>query len=169
MTTKPKHPASQELWVLTKTLTTTSQEVFANNLSAWHDKNKDYLSKRTINNDGKSWYTHKRLRSAYHSLKRNLPYLFVYLQDQSINNNIPNTTNKLEGLFSHLKQSLRCHQGLNKQRKQQFIESDMIAYMSHTIHPNCDDCIMKNVYYAYNHGGIKSKLKRTKPCTVQKT
>lgn len=81
LTTKPKHLASQELLALTKTLTTTNQEVFANNLATWHDKHKDYLNERTVNDDGKSWYTHKRLRSAYHSLQRNLPYLFVCLQD----------------------------------------------------------------------------------------
>lgn len=125
LTTKPKHLASQELLVLSKTLTTTNQEIFTNALTAWYDKHKDYLNERTVNDDGKSWYTHKRLRSAYHSLKRNLPYLFVYEQNQ----NIANTTNKLEGLFSHLKQSLRCHQGLSMQRKQKFIESFMMVYM----------------------------------------
>lgn len=119
LTTKPKHIASQELLALAKTLTTTNQKIFTNALIAWYDKHKDYLNERTVNDNGKSWYTHKRLRSAYHSLKRNLPYLFVYLQDQ----NVPNTTNKLEGLFSHLKQSLRCHQGLIRQRKLKFIES----------------------------------------------
>lgn len=124
LTKHPKHMASQELLVLTKTLTTTNKEIFTNALTAWYDKHKDYLNERTVNDDGKSWYTHKRLRSAYHSLKRNLPYLFVYEQDQ----NIANTTNKLEGLFSHLKQSLRCHQGLTKQRRQKFIESFLQNY-----------------------------------------
>lgn len=119
LTKKPKHKASQELLVLTKTLTTTSKEVFINTLTAWYDKHKDYLNERSQNKEGKSWYTHKRLRSAYHSLKRNPPYLFVCEQNQ----NTPNTTNKLEGLFGHLKQSLRCHQGLNRQRKQKVIES----------------------------------------------
>ena len=57
------------------------------------------------------------LRSAYHSLKRNLPYLFVYQQNQITHNTTSNTTNKLEGLFGNLKQSLRCHQGLAKKRK----------------------------------------------------
>lgn len=124
LTKRPKHIASIELLALTKTLTTTNRQIFTNALIAWYDKYKDYLNQRTISDEGKSWYTHKRLRAAYHSLKQNLPYLFVYQQDQ----NIPNTTNKLEGLFSHLKQSLGCHQGLTKQRKQKFIEGFMASY-----------------------------------------
>lgn len=40
LTTKPKYLASQELLVLTKTLTTTNQEIFTNALTAWYDKHK---------------------------------------------------------------------------------------------------------------------------------
>ena len=61
------------------------------------------------------------LRSAYHSLKRNLPYLFVYQQNQITHNTTPNTTNKLEGLFGNLKQSLRCHQGLAKKKNRSLL------------------------------------------------
>ncbi|UNU73267.1 hypothetical protein LU293_09410 [Moraxella nasovis] len=66
------------------------------------------------------------LRSAYKSLRENLPYLFIHQQDGTANT--PNTTNKLEGLFSHLKQSLRCHQGLNKDRKVKFIDNFLRSY-----------------------------------------
>lgn len=128
LTKSPKHKASQELLLLAKSLITSNQQCFGKALDEWHDKHKDYLDERTTNDEGKSWYTHKRLRSAYHSLKRNLPYLFVYQQDQTTHDITPNTTNKLEGLFSHLKQSLRCHQGLTKKRKQKFIESFLQDY-----------------------------------------
>lgn len=83
LTKNPKHRASQELLLLTKSLTTSNKQCFSKALDEWHDKHKDYFNERTTNDEGKSWYTHKRLRSAYHSLKRNLSYLFVYLQDQT--------------------------------------------------------------------------------------
>ena len=38
-----------------------------------------FLSERSVNREtGRSHYTHKKLRSAYHSLKRHLPWLFTF-------------------------------------------------------------------------------------------
>jgi flagellar hook-associated protein FlgK len=71
--------ASIELWEHTKMLTKTDKESFAGGLNQWYDKWKDFLNERssaTIKK--KSTYKHKRLRSAYNSLKRNLPYLFIW-------------------------------------------------------------------------------------------
>ena len=40
---------------------------------------KNYLNERSYSEDNKRcWYTHKRLRQAYFSLRRNTKYLFVY-------------------------------------------------------------------------------------------
>lgn len=128
LTKKPRHIANQELWVIARSITRTNQTAFSKALNDWYHRHKSYLNQRSVSDDGKSRYTHKRLRSAYHSLKRNLPYLFVYQQGLTYQHNTPNTTNKLEGLFSHLKQSLRCHQGLIKSRKQKFIISFLQAY-----------------------------------------
>lgn len=47
LTKKPKHSASQELNALAKTLTTTNKEIFANALTAWYDKHKEYLNERS--------------------------------------------------------------------------------------------------------------------------
>ena len=63
----------------------------------------------------KSQYTHKRLRSAYGSLKRNLKHLFTYQKHPDLN--IPNTTNSIEGMFSGMKKKLRNHAGLKKSKK----------------------------------------------------
>ena len=114
--------------LLVKSSTTSNKQCFGKALDEWYDKHKDYLNERTTNDEGKSRYTHKRLGRAYHSLKRNLPYLFVCQQNQITHNTTPNTTNKLEGLFGNLKQSLRCHQRLAKKRKQKFIESFLQDY-----------------------------------------
>jgi len=79
-------------------------------------------SKEELNliKETKKWhYTHKRIRSAYRSLKTNLPYLFTWYD--YIDLNIPNTTNSLEGTFSDLKNKIRVHAGLKKQRKMKLI------------------------------------------------
>ena len=46
-----------------------------------------------------SGYTHKKLRSACHSLKRHLPWLFAFEDFPALD--IPNTTNLPEGKFVH--------------------------------------------------------------------
>jgi hypothetical protein len=69
---------------------------------------------------GKWFYTHKRLRSAYRSLKINLPYLFTYQKYSELN--IPNTTNSLDGCFAYLKELVRVHRGINKTLKRKIIQ-----------------------------------------------
>jgi hypothetical protein len=69
---------------------------------------------------GKWFYTHKRLRSAYRSLKINLPYLFTYQKYLKLN--IPNTTNSLDGCFAYLKELVRVHRGINKTLKRKIIQ-----------------------------------------------
>jgi len=69
-------------------------------------------------------YTHKRLRSAYRSLKINLPYLFTYQKYPQLN--IPNTTNSLDGCFAYLKELVRVHRGANKGRKRKIIHDILL-------------------------------------------
>lgn len=69
---------------------------------------------------GHSHYTYKRLRAAYNSLKRHLPWLFTCECFPDLG--IPNTTNLLEGKFSEMKQLLRCHRDLKKENKLRFIK-----------------------------------------------
>ncbi|MCD6337641.1 MAG: hypothetical protein J7M01_05360, partial [Candidatus Marinimicrobia bacterium] len=64
---------------------------------------------------GKWHYTHKRLRSAYRSLRANTPYLFTCQNYPELN--IPNTTNPLEGIFAELKTKLRNHAGIKDEMK----------------------------------------------------
>lgn len=119
LTKNPKMQASKELYEHACTLVKTDKESFEGGLLCWYDKWKDFLNERTTGENGRSWFTHKRLRSAFRSLKTNLPWLFTWYDHIELQ--IPNTTNALEGDFSHLKTSLRNHNGLATARKIKFI------------------------------------------------
>jgi len=121
LTRNPKNQAAIEFKKLTLKLTKISKIDFVNNLNQWHLKWSDYLNERSRSSStGKTHYTHKRLRSAYLSLKRHLPYLFVFEDYKELM--IPNTTNALDGQFADLKNKLRNHNGLSKERKIKFID-----------------------------------------------
>ncbi len=121
ITKNPKLPASIELKELVSMLKLTDKESFEGGLNLWHEKWKPFLQERTLNSEtGKSSYTHKRLRSAYRSLKNNLKYLFVWYDNMELN--IPNTTNAIDGHFADLKNKLRNHNGLSLKRKKKFID-----------------------------------------------
>ncbi len=122
--------AGQDLKELMRLLTNTDKESFSGALEEWHQKWNDFLKEKTFNPETKtSHFTHRRIRSAYRSLKTNLPYLFTWYDH--IDLNIPNTTNSLacppsgsrrEGIFSNLKTKVRVHAGLKKQRKMNLID-----------------------------------------------
>jgi hypothetical protein len=121
LTRKPKMQAAIELKKLTLKLTKQTKVEFINSLNNWHLRWSDYLNERSKSPlTGKTYYTHKRLRSAYLSLKKHLPYLFVFEDYKELM--IPNTTNTLDGQFADLKNKLRNHNGLSKQRKMKFID-----------------------------------------------
>ena len=121
LTRKPKSQAAIELKKLTLKLTKQTKMEFVNNLNNWYLRWTDYLNERSKSSlTGKTYYTHKRLRSAYLSLKRHLPYLFTFEEFPDLK--IPNTTNALDGQFSNLKNKLRNHNGLSKIRKIKFID-----------------------------------------------
>jgi len=97
--------------------------MFSKLLLKWHKKWENLFKEKTVNEKTGRWeYTHRRLRSAYYSLKTNLPYLFTYQEKQNRHLNIPNITNSLDGSFAHLKDSLRVHRGLKRSRKIRLIE-----------------------------------------------
>ena len=101
------------------TMKQTDKESFEGQLNQWHNKWKSFLNERTINTEsGKSFYTHKKLRSAYRSMKSNLPWLFTW--DVYSDLKIPNTTNAIDGHFADLKNKLRNHNGLSLTRKKKF-------------------------------------------------
>lgn len=120
LTKKPKMQASKELWEHTLLLTQTDKESFEGGLSNWHLKWEDFLNEQRIDEKGKKRYVHKKLRSAYRSLKTNLPWLFTWYENMHLK--IPNTTNAIDGHFADLKNKLRNHNGLSMERKKKFID-----------------------------------------------
>jgi hypothetical protein len=120
LTKKPKMQASKELWQLTLILAHTDKESFEGGLTDWHTKWMDFLNERKVDEKGKKRYIHKRLRSAYRSLRTNLQWLFCWYDN--IEMQIPNTTNAIDGHFADLKNKLRNHNGLSIQRKMKFID-----------------------------------------------
>ena len=126
ITKKPKLAASIELKELVAMMKMTDKESFEGGLNDWYLKWEKFLNERTRNPiTGKSQYTHKRLRSAYRSLKTNLKWLFTWYD--YIELQIPNTTNAIDGHFSDLKTKLRNHNGLSKERKCKFIDEFLKA------------------------------------------
>jgi hypothetical protein len=121
LTNNPKLEAGIELKKIANTLCDTDEKTFAELLKNWHEKWIDFLKEKTVNPISGRWhYTHRRIRSAYRSLNTNLPYLFIYKKYPELD--IPNTTNSLDGSFSHLKGKLNIHRGLREPIKKKIIE-----------------------------------------------
>jgi hypothetical protein len=126
LTTKPKTEAGLELKLLSDSLTKLDEDVFIESLNNWFEKWSVFLKERTYKQDGKHWsYTHRRIRSAHHSLIMNLPYLFSYRKNPELN--IPNTNNSLEGFFSKMKTLLNNHNGLKRWRRYRFANAILIG------------------------------------------
>jgi len=120
LTKNPKMQSSKELWELTLIVSNTDKESFTGGLNDWHNKWESFLNERVVDEKGKKRYIHKKLRSAHRSLKTNLPWLFTWYDNRSLN--MPNTTNAIDGHFADLKNKLRNHNGLSTQRKKKFID-----------------------------------------------
>ncbi len=114
-TNNPKTLCGIELKALMQTLTTTTRNEFTNNFKKLIEKYFNFLKER----NEKGQFTHKRLRSAFRSIKTNLPYLFTHKDYPSLN--IPNTTNSCDGSFAHWKNKIKIHRGLAQHRKRKMI------------------------------------------------
>lgn len=122
LTKRPKLPASQELRALALTLTKTDRSTFTAALDAWFDRWGIFLKEKSFSSERKrQWrYTHERLRSAYFSLRRNLPWLFTYQDHPALR--IPNTTNSCDGSFSHWKNKVKLHRSIEKRRRKKMVD-----------------------------------------------
>lgn len=121
LTKHPELPASQELMSIVKLLAHTDKESFIGLFEEWKNRWEKFLNERKKNEQGKSYFVHKRLRSAYLSINRNMPYLWTWYDNIEIG--IPNTNNALEGQFTDLKSKLRNHNGLSKPHRKTFIDT----------------------------------------------
>ena len=114
LTRNPRISANKELRDIGMSLWRWKRKTRELWLNSWYLRNKERLYEK--NEFG--WFIHRRTKSAYRSLKRNIEFLFAYEKYDLL----PKTTNKLEWEFSWLKQRLGNHRGLNQKRKEKFIE-----------------------------------------------
>ena len=117
LTRKPKTEAARELRAFTLRLKDLNEKEFMGLLTAWHERWATFLDERSpALHKKRGWeYTHRRIRSAYRSLKENLGRLFTYQKYPELN--LPNTTNTLDGMFSQIKNRLAVHRGLRRDRR----------------------------------------------------
>lgn len=113
ITDKPRSEAGKELKELMHLLCKEKlQQDFIDRFYFLKEKYHGFLHERNEFNNN---YKHTGLRSAFRSLEQNMMYLFTYTDWKNMN--IPSTINTLEGLFSHLKERIKIHRGLDKKRK----------------------------------------------------
>lgn len=120
LTLHPETYAGQELLSLVFTIADTDEKTFTEGLEKWFKEYGDFMNEKTYILGTRRWrYTHRRLRSAYLSMKRNLPFLFTCQKFPELE--IPNTTNSLDGYWSRVKNLLAAHRGKNKERLKKMI------------------------------------------------
>lgn len=124
----PKLEASIELKRICTRLKYSNEVRFTKALDIWYLKYKNFLNEESINwNTGEITFTHRRLVSAYRSLRTNLPYLFTYKNHKGLM--IPNTTNNIDGgVFSHLKKLAKVHPGILENMKIKIIDEFFYNY-----------------------------------------
>ena len=121
LTKNPQTEAGQELLKIAYLLCHTDKESFDGMLEMWHTKWDRWLKQRTLDRKtGKKVYTHRRVRSAYFSMKRNMKWLWTYYDYPDTP--IPNTNNILEAINTDLKSKLRVHNGMSKRYRKLFID-----------------------------------------------
>lgn len=116
----PKTQAWRDLKRINNLMHETESESFELWLDERYLKHKEFVVEKWVDGKWKNYYIHKKLRSAYHSLKRNSKYLFIYQNYFDIID-IPNTTNGLEWVFSHVKYKVNLHRWLRVDRKKKLV------------------------------------------------
>jgi len=121
LTKNPQSNAAMDLKRIASCLGKVNAKRFTCLLSSWYKRHSDFYHEKVQDDTKKGWhYKHKRLRSAYRSLQRHLPYLFTYKKYPELS--LPNTTNALDGgLFSPLKDLLKVHRGIGIEMKKKII------------------------------------------------
>lgn len=125
LTLHPKLLAARELKALMSRLTRINMADFEAEYSRWKTKWKDTLNRRSLLKSGRTQFTHRRLRSAMHSVDFYLPYLFTYQSPEC--QGMPNTNNKIEGTFTDLKKNLNNHSGMSRENRKRFIIGFFLA------------------------------------------
>ena len=123
LTQEPELDASRDLLELVCNITRMYKEDFLKAFTEWHDKYKDVMNERVQDRRIKRKtppYMRPRLRSAYLSVKRNMPLLWTFQDNPNLG--LPNTNNGLEGIFSDIKSKLRVHSGISRELRKKIID-----------------------------------------------
>lgn len=129
LTNEPEIEASRELLNITRLLTKTDKESFKEMFSEWYDKYKDVINERVHDKRYKRRtppYMRPKLRSAYLSLKRNMPLLWTFYDHPETG--LPNTNNGLEGVFTDIKTKLRVHSGITREFRKKIIDEYILRH-----------------------------------------
>ena len=129
LTQEPDLEASVQLLDLVKSITRMDKESFIGAFNEWYEKYKDVLNERVHDKRIKRNmppYMRPRLRSAYLSLRRNMPLLWTFYDHPETG--LPNTNNCIEGLFSDLKGKLRVHRGISKDNRKKLLDEYILRH-----------------------------------------
>jgi hypothetical protein len=129
LTQEPDLEASVQLLDLVKSITRMDKESFIGAFNEWYEKYKDVLNERVHDKRIKRNtppYMRPRLRSAYLSLRRNMPLLWTFYDHPETG--LPNTNNGIEGLFSDLKGKLRVHRGISKDNQKKLLDEYIMRH-----------------------------------------
>ena len=129
LTKEPDLEASNELLELVKNITRMDKDSFIGAFNEWYVKYKDVLNERIQDKRIKRHtppYMRPRLRSAYLSLKRNMPLLWTFYDHPETG--LPNTNNAIEGMFSDIKGKLRVHRGVSKDNRRKLLDEYIMRH-----------------------------------------
>lgn len=123
----PDIEAAKALLKLTNSMAEMDMESFVGAFEEWHDKYKCIIDERVHDKRMKTPpFMRPRLRSAYLSLKRNMPYLWTFYKYHD--RVIPNTNNGIEGIFSDIKSKVRVHSGISKEHRRKLIDEYLMRH-----------------------------------------
>lgn len=123
LTQEPELEASRGLLNLVNSMTRMDKESFVGAFNEWYEENKEVVNERVHDRRIKKKtppYMRPRLRSAYLSIRRNMPLLWMFYDHPDIG--LPNTNNGLEGIFADIKTKLRVHSGLCMENRKKLID-----------------------------------------------
>jgi AraC-like DNA-binding protein len=123
LTMRPKTVPGMELRHIVSKLhaikTTEDRDYWIVSLVQWHQRHEGFLNEKSYHlATGRYWYRHKMVRRSFMVIRKALPHMFHYLE----NDRIPKTTNGLESFFGHLKGHLAVHRGLSVEHRKNFIK-----------------------------------------------
>jgi len=118
ITNNTRTRCGQELKELMYHLSIIEPQEFIDRFFALKEKYNFFLRQKNEQNINR--FKNQAIRSAFASIGYHLEYLFTYKEHPTLK--IPNTTNDLEGKFAHLKERIKMHRGMTRNRKKKAVE-----------------------------------------------